>query len=198
MRKQPRQERSEQTVSNILSAASQVIADVGVDAASTTSIAKHAGLSVGALYRFFDDKDAIVVALGELYTDLLEAAFEEVGEMAILGDPALIPEEVRLMVDAFDKIEKAHPGYFEVTRYLRKQTGASPSTYYVKEIDALCLWFSVTKPEVDPAIQRRSAEFLAEIALALMMQIPPRGKARAGHLEELEFLITSYVTARLT
>ncbi|HSB53997.1 MAG TPA: helix-turn-helix domain-containing protein, partial [Gemmatimonadales bacterium] len=65
--RQPRQERGERRVEEILDAAAAVIAEGGVEAATTNAIAERAGSSVGSLYHFFPHKDAIVLALAERY-----------------------------------------------------------------------------------------------------------------------------------
>lgn len=53
----PQQDRSRRTVDRILTAADVLIAEHG-SAVTTTAIASEAGVSVGALYRFFPDKHA--------------------------------------------------------------------------------------------------------------------------------------------
>ena len=68
-RRAPQQGRSRETVDRILAAADQEFGEVGPAAARTTSIAGRAGLSVGALYRFFDDKEAIARALAQRYLE---------------------------------------------------------------------------------------------------------------------------------
>lgn len=50
-------------VGRILDAAATVLAADGYQRASTNRIAAEAGVSPGSLYRYFDDKDAIVTAL---------------------------------------------------------------------------------------------------------------------------------------
>lgn len=50
-------------VDRILDAAATVLAADGYQRASTNRIAAEAGVSPGSLYRYFDDKDAIVTAL---------------------------------------------------------------------------------------------------------------------------------------
>lgn len=59
MRKQPRQARSIQMVDNIIEAALICAAKRGLHQTSTHHIAEVAGVSVGNLYHYFEDKDAI-------------------------------------------------------------------------------------------------------------------------------------------
>ncbi len=64
-RKRPRQRRSVATVDAILEAGARVFAEVGFAHGSTNRIAQTAGVSVGSLYEYFPNKDAILVALAE-------------------------------------------------------------------------------------------------------------------------------------
>jgi AcrR family transcriptional regulator len=56
------QDRSKQTVERILAAAAHVFSERGY-AATTNQVAEAAGLSIGSLYQYFPDKDALLVAL---------------------------------------------------------------------------------------------------------------------------------------
>ena len=64
-RRRPRQERARATVAAILEAAAEVIDEVGWAHASTNRIAKRAGVSIGSLYQYFPNKEAILVGLFE-------------------------------------------------------------------------------------------------------------------------------------
>ena len=63
MRKQPRQQRSQQMVTDLVEACARVIAREGLPRLSTNLIAAEAGVSVGSLYQYFDCKEALVEAL---------------------------------------------------------------------------------------------------------------------------------------
>ncbi len=62
-RKVPKQTRSGATVEAILEAAAQVFERRGYAAGTTNRIAERAGVSIGSLYQYFPNKDAILVAL---------------------------------------------------------------------------------------------------------------------------------------
>jgi AcrR family transcriptional regulator len=64
-RKLPRQRRSRETVDAILEAGARVFAERGYQAGSTNRIAEAAGVSIGSLYEYFPNKEAILVALAE-------------------------------------------------------------------------------------------------------------------------------------
>lgn len=62
-RRTPRQERSRAMVEIIVEATWQVLAKEGYEAANTNRIAERAGISVGSLYQYFPNKNAIVAAV---------------------------------------------------------------------------------------------------------------------------------------
>lgn len=65
MRRSPVQARSRATVVHILGAAAAEIDERGYDATTTTGIAERAGISVGSLYQYFPNKQALLVALAD-------------------------------------------------------------------------------------------------------------------------------------
>jgi AcrR family transcriptional regulator len=62
-RRKPRQVRAELTRERILTAAAHVFADHGYAAGTTNRIAERARISIGSLYQYFPNKDAILAEL---------------------------------------------------------------------------------------------------------------------------------------
>jgi AcrR family transcriptional regulator len=67
------QKRSRERVELILAAAAELLAEGGVDALTTRSLAEHAGIPVATIYRYFANRDEIVAA----YLDHEMAHIEE-------------------------------------------------------------------------------------------------------------------------
>ena len=61
----PRQARSRTIVSAIVEAGRQLLVAEGTGALTTNRIAERAGVSIGSLYRYFENKEAIVAAICE-------------------------------------------------------------------------------------------------------------------------------------
>jgi AcrR family transcriptional regulator len=61
-RRIPVQRRSRERVEAILAAASELLRSGGVEALSTRSLALHAGIPVATIYRYFENRDAIIDA----------------------------------------------------------------------------------------------------------------------------------------
>lgn len=62
-RKKPRQERSTRLVADILEAAARVLVRHGAHRFTTARVAEAAGISVGSLYQYFPNKEAILFRL---------------------------------------------------------------------------------------------------------------------------------------
>ena len=74
-RKRPEQLRSRETVERILAAAARIFADAGYSATTTNHVAEAAGVSIGSLYQYFPNKDALLAALEEQHLDLASTSF---------------------------------------------------------------------------------------------------------------------------
>ena len=62
-RKQPLQQRSRETVAVILEAAARVLEARGLEGYTTNAVAERGGISVGSVYQYFPNKDALTLAL---------------------------------------------------------------------------------------------------------------------------------------
>lgn len=111
-RKRPAQRRSRETVRAILDAAAQVLERHGYAAGTTNRIAARAGVSVGSVYEYFPNKDAIVVALAER-----ELERERETLLAVLAEaPPREPLAALLarFVDAVVDLHAARPGLHRI------------------------------------------------------------------------------------
>jgi AcrR family transcriptional regulator len=68
-RRMPQQSRAQATVDAVLEATAQVLLKEGWEALSTNRIAREAGVSVGSLYQYFPNKQAIVRQLLMQYSE---------------------------------------------------------------------------------------------------------------------------------
>ena len=100
-RKSPAQSRSLRMVDDILEATARVLVKDGWEKASTNRIARVAGVSVGSLYQYFPNKEALILALSERHASEMMALFSETAAR-LAGAPleAAVPAFVRGMLDA--------------------------------------------------------------------------------------------------
>src|SRR6266849_2472636 len=64
-RRIPRQARASETVALVLEAAAQILEQGGLAAFTTNAVAERAGVSIGTLYQYFADKNAVLLALAQ-------------------------------------------------------------------------------------------------------------------------------------
>lgn len=64
-RKRPKQDRAKETRTRILTVSAHLFGTRGIGNTSTNRIATEAGMSIGTLYRYFNDRDEIVKELNE-------------------------------------------------------------------------------------------------------------------------------------
>jgi len=75
-RKQPVQARSEATVSALFEASIQVLLAVGYRKLTTTRVAERAGVSVGTLYQYFPNRQALIISVIKRYLEDVISAVE--------------------------------------------------------------------------------------------------------------------------
>src|SRR5690242_1509962 len=102
-RKTPQQQRSREMVERILAAGRVVVLRDGYDAASTNRIAAEADISPGSLYQYFPNKDAVLSAIVDRYSDdvseritaALADRFDETG-------PEMVRATLNALLDALE------------------------------------------------------------------------------------------------
>ena len=100
-RKSATQKRSRATVEALLDATARVLTKEGYDRASTNRIAAIAGVSVGSLYQYFPNKEALVAALVARHNrEMLDLLRDALKEVASLDLATAIAKLVRAAVDA--------------------------------------------------------------------------------------------------
>ena len=128
-RRVPVQGRSQQTVQRVLDAASSLLQQVPLDEVTTTRIATEAGLSIGALYRFFPDKQAIIDAIAVRHVEQFRASLAGTVLKTVAShlarlqkpNPAAILDAI---IDAYIVYLDAHPDFRTISfgRYVSAAT----------------------------------------------------------------------------
>lgn len=100
-RRKPKQARSRALVDAVVTATAQILREAGPEAASTNRVAERAGVSIGSLYQYFPDKQALFTAVAERHVEAMEL---ELGRQ--LGALATVAVE--------DLVRTAIVGFFRV------------------------------------------------------------------------------------
>jgi AcrR family transcriptional regulator len=95
MRKSPSQERAQETVKIIFEAAARILERDGWAAFNTNAVAELAGISIGTLYHYFQNKDAILIAMARREMQAHQAAVTQA-----VSDSLGAPHPVRAIVKA--------------------------------------------------------------------------------------------------
>jgi AcrR family transcriptional regulator len=101
-RRIPRQARATETAAAILEGAAQILEANGLAGFTTNAVAERAGVSIGTLYQYFADKNAILLALAKQQVELGLAEIARALRGEIDPTPAgRVRAMVRAMVHAF-------------------------------------------------------------------------------------------------
>lgn len=105
-RRSPIQGRAQETVEAILKAAAQILERHGSEAATTNAIAARAGVSIGSLYQYFSDRDALIDELVRRHVTAMQLVLAEA--LAGIGVRPL-PEAVAQLVAAIVAAHRVAP-----------------------------------------------------------------------------------------
>lgn len=191
LRRVPRQARSRQKLAQVLAAADRLLAADGVEALTTTRVAAEAGVSVGALYQYLPDRDAITEALADVYLARLEDlmdAFAGRAKTETWADP------VGLLVDAFAGLYLAEPGFRALWLGRGLTDAAREADLAHKRVMAAGVHrILVAQHRVrddDPAALACRAAFLAADAV---LQEAFRGDGAPELLDQLKVMLRAYL-----
>ncbi len=130
-RKRPRQERSRATVDTILVATARILVKRGYDGLTTNAVADAAGISIGSLYQYFPNKEAIVAALIELHMERMTSdVLSELTRVATLAVPAQVRAVVELII-------RAHSVEPDLHRVLTEQVSRVGRLAKLRELDSI-------------------------------------------------------------
>ena len=132
-RKKPKQQRSRVTIDTIFEAAIQVLLANGLDRITTIQIADRAGVSVGSLYQYFPNKNALLAAIVKRHVGQVADATIAACKSA---HGKTIGEMCATMMAAFVDAKTRRP---EVSRALYLPSAAVNADAIVKEESIRCI-----------------------------------------------------------
>jgi AcrR family transcriptional regulator len=106
MRRAPSQERSQQMVDAILTAARLLVVKHGLENLTTNAVARLAGVSIGSLYQYFPSKRAIVAELRNQHQRMGEQIFR--AELVLLIDQP-VQVATRRFVEKLIEVHRKEP-----------------------------------------------------------------------------------------
>lgn len=109
MRKKPQQQRAKLIVDHILQAAQICIVEQGLMQITTPKIAEKAGVSVGSLYQYFENKEEIIRELLRRKSENLGLALKQ---MVVTQEQLSIQEIIPLSIQFGFDVMRAESGFF--------------------------------------------------------------------------------------
>ena len=190
-RKQPRQVRAELTRERILTAAAHVFAEHGYAAGTTNRIAERARVSIGSLYQYFPNKDAILASLLVRHLDAGMAAQRRTAGPERLAD--IVRQIVRTAI-------ANHQDDPRLLRLLIEQAPFSPELIrrletYQRERVAETRQLLVSHPEVRVADTATAAQLVvATVEMGVHQLVVAQVDAESLE-NEMVAMLTSYLTS---
>jgi AcrR family transcriptional regulator len=198
-RKLPKQGRSGATVEAILEAAAQVFERQGYAAGTTNRIAERAGVSIGSLYQYYPNKDAILVALVHRHLAegmaALESHLQRLSRGARFDD--ILPDIVHAMVALHALAPGLHRVLFEETQLpptLRAELDGLEDRLVDLAADALAA--DPDSCPVDPRLSARVVIGAIEGLTHRLVLRPPSGVAPEAIAGEITEVVRAYIQTR--
>ncbi|MEW6632234.1 MAG: TetR/AcrR family transcriptional regulator [Pseudomonadota bacterium] len=167
-RKQPRQQRSSKVVDRILDAALILTREQGTRTPTTLAIAQRAGLSVGSVYQYFPNKEAILLDLARRWL----SSFPEVIQKRINAPRPTNRDEFRrevrkLFIDT-SRLYLDNATLMPVVEAISGNADLRPiQDEYDKQIIALyAAWLQHVKPSLEEKTAKRLGLLMMEVGHA--------------------------------
>lgn len=188
--REPQQERSKRTFDALLDAAGNLLGEVGIERISTNLICERAQVTPPALYRYFDDKYAIIFALAERLMRRQNVAFEAWIER--YGDAGLDVLSAKLLelLQIMAEITGSQPGAIWIQRALRSVPSLTSirlaSHNYVAERFADI--YHRYMPHVDRAVLLRRCRMSVEMGYSIDEMLKEEDVDQDRLLEDAAFV----------
>ncbi|MGW7534341.1 TetR/AcrR family transcriptional regulator [Amycolatopsis sp. NPDC054798] len=196
-RKEPQQVRGELTRQRILAAAAQVFAELGYAAGTTNRIAERARVSIGSLYQYYPNKDAILVALTSRHLAAGEETLRRQRETA--GPPETLDGALRELVHAAIQNHRDDP---QLLRVMAEQAPRSAELLeqvarYEEEQIAEVRGLLERSPEAQVSNVDMAARLIVHTVELLVHKLiaGPRPLDLPAFEDELVAMVTRYATA---
>ena len=197
-RKKPAQDRSRATVEAIVEAAARILVKDGYDAFTTNRVAAKAGVSIGSLYQYFPNKEALIGELQRRHVEDLEHGIEE---MAAQPASAPLADVVRVAVERNVKSHLIDPALHRVLSgeipgigKLQWEAGFEARTKVLVRQAFEARRDVIVVPDLDLAVYivMRAVESTVHDAVAER----PKDLASGALAEEVTRMIVSYLTGK--
>ncbi len=180
-------------MAGLLNAASCVIAKAGYEAATMSEVATRAGASIGSLYQFFPNKEAVTQALCADYARQIEELWAPLGEDAkTLNLEAFVDRLIDVTIAFVDE----HPAFLAL---LDAPPVARKPAAIRKRFRALMAGFLLLrKPRMSKITALRMATVILKIINGLMFLYREAKRSEKAHMvHEFKIVLRCYLSRRM-
>ena len=195
LRNRPHQARSRVTVEAILDAAVRIFEREGAEAATTSRVAEVAGVSVGTLYQYFGNRDAILDALQDREFGRAQAMMQRV-----LANPDGASDRAiaRSVVEELFRLYRSAPALHRVLAVegLRVTPAERVQAFDARIVGAIKAFLVHAKPRIRRADVDTAAFVVYQSVRAAMLAYlieEPAGVGEDALVEELTDLVVRYL-----
>jgi len=196
-RKGPKQQRAKASLEAILDGTIRVLEQEGPDAATTSRIAEVAGVSVGTLYQYFANRDAILDALQDREFERAQQMMSRVLARGAFGSDR---EVARAVIEGLLELHSAAPALHRllVVEGLRVTPTERVQAFDMRIISAIRSFLGLA----NVSIRRKNLDAAAFVVyqavratmLACLLERPP-GLDAATLVDEITDLVLRYLAA---
>ncbi len=197
MRRRPTQSRSSERVERILRASSELFVERGYEQTSTNHIVQKLEMSVGALYRYFPNKQAILAELNRRYLrEVREVLLNVHQDAQSLSLPAyvnkLFEELIAFCLERPDAIE-----VFFKAEDSSDETETDDAVFRTEASRILATFFRLREPRLSEADASLIASAIYDVGYVIL-QTAVRGTDTDKQLvREMKEMILLYLRAKL-
>jgi AcrR family transcriptional regulator len=194
-RRVPTQARSKERVERILDAAAHVFAEAGFEASTTEAIAARAETSIGSVYQFFPNKDALFGAISARYFARVAALFER---LMVRAEETSWQELLDEAVDAFAAFDRKDLDFRAVWRNWHRsgefmETGQAMNREFARRTEMVLA--AQAKKKLTPKKRALVATVAVEAISAMLFLAAREPRMAKEVVAETKVMLRSYLAA---
>ena len=190
-RRHPKQRRARQTVEAVLDAVIRILKREGSSAVTTNRIAEVAGVSIGSVYQYFPDKQAIFIALHRRHIDQVDRIIQ-----TKLVEHASVPldELMRAMIEGMIEAHSSDPELYPLLATQVPHRADGTSDFGVRLHGAFRLALASRAHELRPGRDLDDLAFVVanlveSLSHAALFRRPPRLSLAGAKAEVLRAVL---------
>lgn len=197
LKKRVKQDRAKATIETILLGAAQVLVKEGYEGTNTNRIAEVAGVSIGSIYQYFANKEAIIGELIEVHIQkVMDVFLDKYNTLSTVS----LKDGIRILIRSLLEARSVEP---KLQRVFDEQLPKIGKLYrlreYEKQVVEMIKGYLQSKKSEVSVKNLEMAAFISVHAVEAVIQVALNYRQdilTSGHLEdELTNLIVRYLVA---